>query len=407
MTLAELEERRAYECRLTPDRALETLDDAEDVPPRPRAPHPDHGLARCRACSRRVTRSRTHATARASASGRRRSSRGSGELGARGHLILAIHRGKSLLVTRRRSAALLDPICRAELERMEAGGRGLGAPAAAPRGRRPVGARGSPDGARADAEGAEEPPLAARALRRGRRALDRLRGAAPAHERRSPAGTRCTRSRARPATRGRRSATSSAPASARPSSRPSGSRRGGSRGAGTGTTTCVDDLVAAGRLVRVDGHLATRLTSPLATLAAPHFTGLEKWACGPIFCDRDATRGHADDIREGAPAAERDRAAGRARPAGRRRARRRAADAVALLRLRRPSGRRRPRALRAASPTSCATTSASTASRCPRRASTGRCAAGSTSRRPRDTASKSARRAGSCAGRFSPPASKA
>src|SRR5436190_20578026 len=28
-TLAELEERRAYECRLTPDRALETLDEAE------------------------------------------------------------------------------------------------------------------------------------------------------------------------------------------------------------------------------------------------------------------------------------------------------------------------------------------------------------------------------------------
>ena len=28
-TLAELEERRAYECRLTPDRALESLDDAE------------------------------------------------------------------------------------------------------------------------------------------------------------------------------------------------------------------------------------------------------------------------------------------------------------------------------------------------------------------------------------------
>ena len=28
-TFAELEERRAYECRLTPDRALETLDEAE------------------------------------------------------------------------------------------------------------------------------------------------------------------------------------------------------------------------------------------------------------------------------------------------------------------------------------------------------------------------------------------
>ena len=29
-TLAELQERRAFECRLTPDRALQTLDEAED-----------------------------------------------------------------------------------------------------------------------------------------------------------------------------------------------------------------------------------------------------------------------------------------------------------------------------------------------------------------------------------------
>jgi hypothetical protein len=29
-TLAELEERRAHDCRLTPDRALETLDEAEE-----------------------------------------------------------------------------------------------------------------------------------------------------------------------------------------------------------------------------------------------------------------------------------------------------------------------------------------------------------------------------------------
>jgi hypothetical protein len=42
-----------------------------------------------------------------------------GLLGARGHLILAIHRGKSLLITDE-VAGLLDPICRAELVRMEA-----------------------------------------------------------------------------------------------------------------------------------------------------------------------------------------------------------------------------------------------------------------------------------------------
>ena len=44
-----------------------------------------------------------------------------GRLGARGHLILAVHCGKSLLVTEE-IAALLDPICRAELERLEAAG---------------------------------------------------------------------------------------------------------------------------------------------------------------------------------------------------------------------------------------------------------------------------------------------
>jgi hypothetical protein len=46
-----------------------------------------------------------------------------GQLGARGHLILAIHRGKSLLLTEK-TAALLDPICRAELERMESADEG-------------------------------------------------------------------------------------------------------------------------------------------------------------------------------------------------------------------------------------------------------------------------------------------
>ena len=42
-----------------------------------------------------------------------------GELGARGYPILAIHRGKSLLVTNE-VARLADPICRSELARMEA-----------------------------------------------------------------------------------------------------------------------------------------------------------------------------------------------------------------------------------------------------------------------------------------------
>ncbi len=116
-TLSELEEQRAYECRLTPDRVLETLDEAESF-------LRDRGL---------LTRTADSALPSLFAACHEepyaRESRGFGqwpatkfpwfgELGARGHLILAIHRGKSLLVTEE-IAALLDPICRAELARME------------------------------------------------------------------------------------------------------------------------------------------------------------------------------------------------------------------------------------------------------------------------------------------------
>lgn len=117
-TLAELEERRAYECRLTPDRALETLDEAEDF-------LRDRGLLTRTADSALPSLFEAcHEEPYA------RESPGFGQwpatkfpwfglLGARGHLILAIHRGKSLLVTDE-VEALLDPICRAELARMEA-----------------------------------------------------------------------------------------------------------------------------------------------------------------------------------------------------------------------------------------------------------------------------------------------
>ena len=116
--LAELEQRRAYECRLTPDRALETLDEAEEF-------LRDRGLVtRTRDCALPSLFEACHEEPYA------RDSPGFGQwpatkfpwfgqLGARGHLILAIHRGKSLLVTDE-VAALLDPICRAELGRMEA-----------------------------------------------------------------------------------------------------------------------------------------------------------------------------------------------------------------------------------------------------------------------------------------------
>src|SRR5207244_8669146 len=118
MTLEELEERRAFECRLTPDRALETLDEAEDFL------HDRNLLTRTTDSALPSLFEACHEEPYA------RDSPGFGQwpatkfpwfgrLGARGHLILAIHRGKSLLVTDE-VAALLDPICRAELVRMEA-----------------------------------------------------------------------------------------------------------------------------------------------------------------------------------------------------------------------------------------------------------------------------------------------
>lgn len=122
MKLAELQERRAHECRLRPDRALETLDEAEDF-------LRDRGLLTRTADSALPSLFEAcHEEPYA------RGSRGFGQwpatkfpwfgsLGARGHLTLAVHRGKSLLVTGE-TAALLDPICRAELARMEQADRG-------------------------------------------------------------------------------------------------------------------------------------------------------------------------------------------------------------------------------------------------------------------------------------------
>ncbi|HEY3550468.1 MAG TPA: hypothetical protein VGK69_05385 [Gaiellaceae bacterium] len=117
-TLAELEERRAHECRLRPDRALESLDDAEEF-------LCDRGLltrtadsflpSLFEACHEEPYAHESPGFGQWPAT----KFPWFGELGARGHLILAVHRGKSLLVTEE-TADLLDPICRAELERMEA-----------------------------------------------------------------------------------------------------------------------------------------------------------------------------------------------------------------------------------------------------------------------------------------------
>jgi hypothetical protein len=117
MSLAELQRRRAFECRLTPDRALGSLDEAE------------------RFLLDRALLTRTADSALPSLFGAcheepyapdkpgfgqwpRTKYRWFGELGARGYAILAIHRGKSLLVAPE-TARLLDPLCRAELTSRE------------------------------------------------------------------------------------------------------------------------------------------------------------------------------------------------------------------------------------------------------------------------------------------------
>ncbi len=134
-------------------------------------------------------------------------------------------------------------------------GRALGAALAAPRGGRPVRARRSSNGARADAEGAEEPSVAARTLRRRRGALDRLRGASPAHERAGSLGPGApgTERFPRPAAGARRP---------RLRRRSCGGRRARARAGPMVLLALVLGRRPArrarrsGRLVRVDGHLA-------------------------------------------------------------------------------------------------------------------------------------------------------
>ena len=117
-TLAELRERRAFELRLTADRALESLDEAD-------------AFLRGRGL---LTRTPDSALPSLYEAGQEDPYQpGSpgfatwpatkwpwfGELGERGYLVVAVHRGKNLLVTSD-VARLLDPICRAEIERMRA-----------------------------------------------------------------------------------------------------------------------------------------------------------------------------------------------------------------------------------------------------------------------------------------------
>ena len=108
MSLEELRERRAFECRLTPDRALGSLEEAE-------AFLLDRGLlTRTADCALPSLFEACHEEPYAPASpgfGQwpRTKFPWFGELGARGYLVLGVHRGKNLLVTGE-VAALLDPV---------------------------------------------------------------------------------------------------------------------------------------------------------------------------------------------------------------------------------------------------------------------------------------------------------
>jgi hypothetical protein len=115
--LEELRERRAVECRLTSDRALGSLDEAE-------AFLLDRGLlTRTDDCSLpslfRACHEGPYAPGKPGFGQWPRTKWvWFGQLGARGYPILAIHGGKSLLVTPA-VACLLDPVVRAELARLE------------------------------------------------------------------------------------------------------------------------------------------------------------------------------------------------------------------------------------------------------------------------------------------------
>ena len=117
-SLAELRERRAFECRLTQDRALASLDEAEAFL-RERAlltRTPDCALPSLyEACHEPPYRPGTAGFGSWPAT----KWPWFGALTERGHLCVAVHRGKNLLVSAE-AAALLDPIARAETERMRA-----------------------------------------------------------------------------------------------------------------------------------------------------------------------------------------------------------------------------------------------------------------------------------------------
>ena len=116
-SLAELRERRAFACRLTPDRALRSLDEAE-------AFLADRGLlTRTADCALPSLYGACHEPPYKPGSPGFATWPATkwpwfGELGGR-CLVPAVHGGKNLLVTGA-VARLIDPICRAEIERTHA-----------------------------------------------------------------------------------------------------------------------------------------------------------------------------------------------------------------------------------------------------------------------------------------------
>jgi hypothetical protein len=121
-SLTDLHVQRVFECRLTPDRALRTLEEAE-------AFLRGRGLmTRTADCALPSLYEACHEDpyqpgGRGFASWPATKWPWFGELAERGYLIAAVHRGKNLMVTAE-VARLLDPICRAETERMRAADRG-------------------------------------------------------------------------------------------------------------------------------------------------------------------------------------------------------------------------------------------------------------------------------------------
>jgi hypothetical protein len=115
-SMEDLRQRRAFECRLTADRALQSLDEAEEF-------LLDRGMLTRTADSALPSLFEAcHEEPYAPDSpgfGQwpRTKFPWFGELGARGHPVVAVHRGKNLLVAPE-VVRLLDPICRNELERL-------------------------------------------------------------------------------------------------------------------------------------------------------------------------------------------------------------------------------------------------------------------------------------------------